>query len=124
MKITVNKWTTVGSIQRAFSALFPGFKLEFYLCKHCQESSYPNNQKLKPEYIVTSNSQYILNREIEITSADKVRDIEKMFYEKYGLCTKIFFKCKNRWIQTVRSDQYSLKRLEWELGFSRDSVLL
>ena len=100
------------------------FKLEFFLCKHSQESLYPDNEKLKPEYIIASNNQYILNREIEITSADKVRDIEKMFYEKYGLCAQIFFKCKNRWIQTVRSDHYSLKRLEWELGFPRDFVLL
>jgi hypothetical protein len=124
MKITVNKWTTVGSIQRAFSSLFPAFKLEFFLCKHSQESLYPDKEKLKPEYIIASNSQYILNREIKITSADKVTDIEKMFYKKYGLCAQIFFKCKNKWIRTVRSDHYSLKRLEWELGFSRDSVLL
>lgn len=124
MKITINKWTTVGSIQREFSSFFTAFKLEFFLCKHNLESLYPDNEKLKPEYIIASNNQYILNCNIEINSADKVRDIEKMFYEKYGLCAQIFFKCNNRWIQTVKSDHYSLQRLEWELGFSKDSVLL
>jgi hypothetical protein len=124
MKIIINKWTTVGSIQRAFSTFFPAFKLEFFLCKRNQESLFPENQKLKPDYLITSDSQSILNCNIEIDSADKVRDIEKMFYDKYGLCAQIFFKCKNKWIQTVKSDHYSLKRLEWELGFSRKFILL
>ena len=124
MKITINKWTTVGSIQRAFSSFFPAFKLELFLCKHNKESLYTDNKKLKPEYIIASDNQSILNCNIEINSADKVLDIEKMFYEKYGLCAQIFFKCKNGWIQTVKSDHYSLKRLEWELGFSTKFVLL
>jgi peroxiredoxin len=56
MKITISKWTTVACIQREFGSLFPGIKLEFYLCKHSQESLYPNNEKLKPEYIIASNT--------------------------------------------------------------------
>jgi hypothetical protein len=124
MKIIVNKWTTVGSIQLAFNTFFPAFKLEFFLCKYNQESLFPDNEKLKPEYVISSDDKNILSRDIEIDSANKVRDIEKMFYEKYGLCAQIFFKCKNKWIQTVKSDHYSLKRLEWELGFSRHFVLL
>jgi hypothetical protein len=124
MKLTINKWTSVGSIQCAFSSFFPAFKLEFYLCKRSQESVYPDNEKLKSEYIVSSNNKSILGCTIEINSTDKVRDIERMFYEKYGLCAQIFFKCRNRWMQTVKSDHYSLKRLEWELGFSRNFILL
>jgi hypothetical protein len=124
MKIKINKWTTLGSIQRAFSTFFPAFKLEFYKGKYNQDSLFSDNEKLKPEYIITCDNQNNLSPDIEIDSANKVRDIEKMFYEKYGLCAQIFFKCKNKWIQTVKSDHYSLKRLEWELGFSRNSVLL
>jgi hypothetical protein len=124
MKVNINESSTVGTIQRAFSSLFPGFKLEFFLFKRSPESLYPDNEKLKPEYSIASTDQSILNRDIEICSTDKIRDIEKMFYEKYGLCAQIFFKCKNRWIQTVKSDHYSLKSLEWELGLSRKSLLL
>ena len=120
----MNKWTTVGNVQRAFSSRFPAFKLEFFLCKHNQESFYSDNEKLKPEYIISYDNKSILNCNIEINSADKVRDIKKMFYEKCGLCAQIFFKSKNRWIRTVKSEHYSLKRLEWELGFSRHFVLL
>src|SRR5918996_5592272 len=98
MKITISKSTTVGSIQRAFTSFFPAFKLEFYSCKPNQQSVFPDSERLKPEYLIAADNKSISNCNIEIDSRDKVRDIEKKFYEKYGLCAQIFFKCKNRWI--------------------------
>jgi hypothetical protein len=124
MKIPINKWTTIEAVQREFRSCFPGLKLEFYSCTQGLRSVYPDGKKPHPQYLIASNNQYDLNSNIIINSSDRVCEIEKMFYDKFGLCAEIFFKGHNRWIQTVKSDHYSLRRLRRELGFSQDFLLL
>lgn len=124
MKITISNQTTVEGIQREFRSLFPGLKLEFYSGKPGVRPGYPDTKKLHPQYLIASKNPYILNSDIEINSSDKVSEIEKMLFEKFGFYAQIFFKSNSRWIQTVKSDHYSLRRLRRELGFSRDFLLL
>ena len=124
MKIIINKRTTIESIQREFRNFFPGLKLEFFLCKQGMRSVYPDSKRLDPKSLIASKSQHILDGEIRINSSDKVSEIEKMFYARFGLCAQIFFKSNNGWMQTVMSDHYSIRRLRRELGFSKDFLLL
>ena len=124
MKIPINKQTTVERIQREFRSIFPGLKVEFYLCKQGVRPEYPESKKLHPQFLIASKNPQLLNSEIEINSSDKVNDIERMFYKKFGLCAQIFFRSNNKWVQTIKSDHYSLRRLRRELGFSRDFLLL
>ena len=120
----MNKWTTVESIQNEFRSCFPALKLEFFVCKQSLESAYTDSNKLQPEYVFAFENDDFLDDGIEINSSDKVIEVEERFYEKYGLCAQIFFKSNNKWIQSVKSDHYSLLRLERELGFLEYPLLL
>ena len=109
MKIYIKDDLTIEEVKVAFSEAFPGLKIEFV--KHGHQ---PGQGSSKSEIITGNPKLWELRKfhtefEIEINENQKVEDIEGIFHNKFGLNIQLFRKSGNVWIETVHTDNWTLK---------------
>lgn len=113
MEIILNNDMTLAEIQAIFHEQFPHLKLEFYTQSHSKMEGTSEQYKIK-------NVQQKLS---EIRSTDteghlsingncKVKTLEENFERQYGLFVQIFRLSGKLWLQTTRSDDWTLGQQE------------
>lgn len=108
--IKVNGELSLVNVQSAFNELFPFLKISFYT----NTSDIKNGKKLK----VVENLNHDFNRftkksntsvELIITPDLSVSDLDKMFFENFGLNIQIHRNSGRLWLQINATDSWSLE---------------
>ncbi len=106
MYITDKK--TLREIKGAFHEKFPFLKLEFYAKPHKPGEGSPKQEQL-PDHLAIGEIRTIHNEgDFQVKPEMRVRDFEQQFYEKYGLSVQVFRKSGNLWLQTSKTDMWTL----------------
>ena len=95
-------------IQQEFSSQFPFLKLEFYSGSHDANEGSMEADHLDAEKTIGEVRTIHNKGEIELQDSMSVADLEKDFFEKYGLNAQVFRKSKDLWLQTTKTDQWTL----------------
>ena len=102
MKLEITKETSASDVQEKFSQQYPAPKLEFY--KEKSEDGI-NKEDALPETIHFKKSA-----NISIDKERSVADLEKDFRDNTGVTAQVFRQSGNIWLQTTRTDDWTLER--------------
>lgn len=91
-------------MQAEFREKFPYLKLEFYKPNGSPEERTPLNPDLTVREIRTNHHE----GEVSLHGNMKVRTLESVFYETYGLKVQVFRLSGNIWLQTTSTDEWTL----------------
>lgn len=104
----INKQTTLTDLQDWFRDSFPNLKIEFYDHSHDKgEGSGPSELLADLNKLVSPNG----NPEVELTIFDDYSTnlVEHIFRTKLHLNVQVFRKNGDKWIQTITTDNWTLK---------------
>jgi hypothetical protein len=110
MKITIDRNKQIATIQAEFNHTFPYLKLEFFSKSHgvgeasAKQNLVSSNKKLE-DFVGFQNNK----RELIITSAMTVKDLEQNFRDAYGLSVQVFRKSGKVWLETTVTDGWTLE---------------
>lgn len=123
MILEIHNNKTIENIRNEFSEIFPCLGLEFYDEPHkIQEAS--SNKDQYPHHLKLGEIRKKDNPGmLEIHPWSKTSVIEKEFKSRFGLNVQIFRQHKDKWIQTVGTDELTLKEQN-EIGINtkKDSL--
>ena len=98
----------LNAIQAAFQNKFPYLKIEFYREPHqVGAGSNVQEQFVGNETIGTIRSIH-KDGDLSIHGNLKISSLEQAFAEQYGLFVQIFRKSANLWLQTTKTDHWTL----------------
>ncbi|CAG5078817.1 hypothetical protein [Parvicella tangerina] len=104
----VNKETTLTDLKDWFSESFPNLKIEFYDHSHNKGEGNVSSELLTDlNKLVSPNG----NPEVELTIFDDYSTnlVEHIFRTKLHLNVQVFRKNGKNWIQTITTDNWTLK---------------
>jgi hypothetical protein len=112
MLLEVDDTKKISDLQEKFTLCFPSLKLEVCREKHgwgeiCAESQY-----LTANISIASIRKVHEPGTIEIKSWSKVGEVEKEFYQKFGISIQICYRFGERWIQSGKSDNLTIDSLQ------------
>lgn len=109
MQLPVLKNATLGDIQAAFHTAFPQLKLAFFSKTHQKNKG--NNAK----FLISDHKSLIGNLPgfraealLSIELHQRTWEVEKMIEDETGLHVQIFRKSGNLWLETSKSDDFTL----------------
>lgn len=117
LKITDDK--KLKDIKNEFNAKFPHLKIEFYSEEHdtgsasSHKAMYDDNLTLKE--IRTKH----VEGELSIAGNQKTSTLEQNFHDHFGVNVQVFRNSGNLWLQTTRTDDWTLAQQE-EKGMEYD----
>lgn len=96
------------TVREEFAKQFPFLKLEFYSGSHDANEGSLEADLLDAEKTIGEVRTIHDKGEIELKENMKVTELEKDFFEKYGLNVQVFRKSKDLWLQTTKTDHWTL----------------
>jgi hypothetical protein len=106
MKITDDK--KLKDIQREFRDMFSHLKLEFYQQKHATGEGSANSELLNTELTISEVRNIHKEGDLNIHGDMTVSTLESIFADQYGLNAQVFRRSGNIWLQTTRTDGWTL----------------
>lgn len=111
MDLHLDKNKTLFGIKQEFQAAFPNLKLEFFKHGHDEHEGSPKSdmitEDLPLESLLKGDTSSHLSYNADIT----IGDFEAMLKEYYGLNVQVFRKSNDVWLQTINSDDKSLREV-------------
>ena len=108
MVILIHDNLKVSDLQERFSKCFQSLKIEFY------GKSHNSQEKSAEKYIITPAKRIGEIRrnheegDLEIESWNTADQVEKDFKEKFGLNVQVLRRNNGQWVQTSKTDKYTL----------------
>lgn len=114
----INKKRTISEVSSEFNELFPHLKIEFYLYHH--DTGEGSRQKDQIAHSVTLGEINPALKEgiIDLKPETKVADLEEIFYQNFGLSIQVFRRSGMLWLQTSKTDDWTLATQEAKGGHS------
>lgn len=112
MILEIDDTKKVSEIEDRFSFCFPLLSLKFCRKKHGWEDICPESGFVDDNTTVGEIRKMHNPGTLEISSWSKVGEVEKEFYNKFGLSVQICFRCGSRWIQSGKSDNLTIDSLQ------------
>ncbi len=119
MDLKVLKENTTTDVKAAFATKYKGLKLEFFYKAHEENEGSPKKDMVMDEIVLSKLNPDIHNDELHITPGMKVSELESAFEDQLGLHVQVFRKMGHIWIETTRTDHYSLKE---QMKMSEESL--
>ncbi len=106
--VHIDKQTKLSDLQNWFSESFPNLKIEFYDHAHDKGEGSAKAELLKDLEVFASPNG---NPEVELTIFDDYSTnlVEHIFSTKLHLNVQVFRKNGKNWIQTITTDNWTLK---------------
>jgi hypothetical protein len=98
----------LGKIQEKFHELFPGLQLKFYSEPHRDYAGSNKSTELPSDTTLGDLVKGDTSLDFDFLSDMSVRDLEHLFEEKWGLHAQVFRKSNNLWLQTSKTDDWTL----------------
>ena len=109
MIIHIDNRLTVGDIQERFEKCFPLLKIEFYRTSHSWKRHSSLHDIIYPIETIGSIRKIYEQGIFDIKSWYQTGKVEMDFRDRFGLNVQIYRKRKGGWVQTVSSDNLTLK---------------
>jgi hypothetical protein len=108
MEIIINKNEKLKDIQQQFQEHYPFLKIEFYTKAH--EQGQGSTEKTHLDNNLSIGEVQKTNKEglLHIRAGIKVSELEKDMEEQFGLAVQVFRKSGNVWLQTIKTDDWTL----------------
>lgn len=106
MLITDSK--KLSEIQREFREKFPYLKLEFYDTEHKAGQGNHSSQQIESFKTLGEVRRIHGAADLTIHPQMKVKNLEQLFAEHYGLNVQVFRNSGNIWLQTTATDDWTL----------------
>lgn len=107
IKITNNR--KISEIQKDFSTLFPFLKLEFFSNHNSKKEKAEKEQPVDCSKRIQDCRKVNRKGHVTISPGQTVAELEKAFFEFYGLPVQIFRKSGKMWLQSTITDDWTLK---------------
>ena len=108
MKLTAS--TRIKDVQKEFSELYPGLKLEFYKKAHKSFEGSFEKDILDSNHTIAEISNMDSDHTLSISPEMSVAQLENEFEERFGLHVQVFRRSKELWLQTSTTDDWSLEK--------------
>jgi hypothetical protein len=108
MIITDSK--TIEEIQAEFNGKFPSLKIEFYKEAHSAKEGSPDSIKWDSGNTIEAIRKVHNSGNFSIRQDQKISTLEANFVEQYGLNVQVFYKSGDLWLQTMATDEWTLKQ--------------
>ncbi|MDP3928486.1 MAG: hypothetical protein Q8R57_05650 [Bacteroidota bacterium] len=108
MNLLINNSKTIANIQDDFQSLFPYLKIEFFKAQHQSGEPSAKEHVISGSLTLQELNPSLVSGEIEVISGLKVGELEQLFAEKFGLSVQVFHKSGSVWLQTTRTDNWTL----------------
>lgn len=109
MIIYINDMLTVGDLQERFSKCFPLLKIEFYRTSHKWKQHSSPHDLVDPMTTIETIRKIHDQGTLEIKSWYQSGKVENDFKNKFGLNVQVYRRRHSGWIQTVSTDNLTLK---------------
>lgn len=109
MSINIKAERQIKEINEEFTGKFPFLKLEFYRRTELQQEKYtadkllPLEKKLKDVWFSKKEEG-----RLEVPGNMTVLQLENILMDRYGLAAQVFRKSGRVWLQTIRTDSWTL----------------
>lgn len=112
MKLTLNPNDRVQELQRAFNALFPRLALHLFEKPHAAGEGSPKGERVQAD---AELKQWIGSEiyEVELSDDMTVAELESTLRDR-GLFVQVFRQSGTLWLETTRTDQWTLHRVNNE----------
>jgi hypothetical protein len=112
MKLTLNPTDRAQDLQRTFNAFFPRLALYLFEKPHAEGEGSPKAERVHAE---AELKQWIGNQshEVELTDEMTVAQLESTL-RACGLFAQVFRQSGNLWLETTRTDHWTLHRVNNE----------
>lgn len=108
----ITKGMSIGELQSKFQERFPHLKIELYKQAHDFEQGSPKKDQFFDEQELKELSKQLYPAEILLTPSMSARLIEEIFEDLFSLHVQVFRKSGKNWIQTIKTDSWTLGELE------------
>jgi hypothetical protein len=109
MIIYIHDNRLLSDLQERFSKCFPSLKIEFYSKQHSLKNATNDSYRINPERTIGEIRKNHNEGEFVIKSWNTVEKVEKDFRDKFGLNVQIFRNENAGWVQTSKTDRFSLR---------------
>lgn len=107
MKISINTDGNIGDLQRQFNFFFPFLKLEFYETSDLKKGR-SSKPALEPHTRMRNKSNDTELKELLMTDAMTVTELENKIHEVFGLNAEVLRKSGNVWLETKLTSNWTL----------------
>lgn len=120
MKIAINNQRTISDVQKDFSMAFPYLKIEFFNTRYVANQALAKAQMFANTKKLGECKKDIKEGVVSILNSETVAQVESEFWDKFGLCTQVFRRSGNVWIETTLTDAWTLEQQNKE-GYEMSS---
>ena len=115
MRIEIRKQQTVHELQDAFQQVFPHLKIELYTQAHEHHTGNPQEPVHHQQSLAT-----LLQHEgdIDLQASYLVSEWEQLMRDRFGLHVQVFRRSGKTWLQTIRTDNWTLGQQDAEAAAS------
>jgi len=110
MKLELENDMTIAEVKQSFNQTYPNLKIEFYSMPHGTFEGSDGNLKLADDIPIKQIAKPNHPAALLFTNGNTVSQIEQMLRNSFGLNTQIFRKAGNIWLQTIATDDWTLKQ--------------
>ena len=119
MELKIHSNSHINDVKSNFSNAFKGLKIEFFSKSHNRLEGSPKDDMVSENVHLSELNPSLVDKEIHVSAAMKVSELESTFEKDFGLHIQVFRKMGRSWIETTRTDSYSLKE---QMDLSADSL--
>ncbi len=119
MELRIKSNSTTLQVKSAFANQFSGLKIEFFHKSHKEQEGSPKKDIVEDDVPLTSLNENLNAHEINITINQTVSKVEETFETEFGLHVQVFRMMGRIWIETTRTDGYTLQE---QMDLSADSL--
>lgn len=112
MDLTIKPNMTIAEVQEQFTARYPHLKLEFYSKAHNPQEGTPDRFKLDADNTIDEVTGERVVGEVSLHGNMKTETLEETFENELGLYVQVFRKSGNLWLQTTKTDSWTLAEQE------------
>ena len=111
MLLSVNDEKTVADLQDKFNECFPYLKIEFYNTRHQWQHASAEGHEVSGDKKIGDIRKNHDSGTFEIKSSYKTGRVEQDFRHQFGLFVQVFFIMDDVWVQSVATDDLTLRQL-------------
>lgn len=110
MDINVIEDDMLMNIRSAFREQYPFLTLRFYLNPHEDSAACPESERIRQDLPIEEVTMFHTGGRINIDPDRTVAMVEHDFFKILGLCVQVFRQSGPVWLETTKTDHWTLKQ--------------
>ena len=105
----IKKNSLISDLQKEFNAVYPGLKIVFYKKGHGDHEGSQKASEYESGLKISEIQNSLNDGSIDLSPTKSVAQLEQEFEENFGLHVQVFRRSNTLWLQTVRTDDWTLE---------------